>query len=253
MIPPDIRAIASGRQVTAVWTNLFGHTTYQVGEGDGRVFVKWVPHGTPGDLAAEAERLRWAVDYIVVPRILGRGANDDAEWMVTAGLTGENAVTDRWKADPGVAVREIGRGLRAIHDSLPVVSCPFVWSVEDRLEHVRSRNDWDTKQWADVHRHLGVERAIELSHETPPVDQLVVCHGDPCAPNTLIGDDGRWTGHVDLGQLGIADRWADLAVATWSAEWNYGPGWDDLILDAYGIDNDPERIAYYRLLWEVEG
>jgi kanamycin kinase len=24
---------------------------------------------------------------------------------------------------------------------------------------------------------------------------------------------------VDLGELGIADRWADLAVATWSTEW----------------------------------
>ncbi|MCP5026589.1 MAG: aminoglycoside 3'-phosphotransferase, partial [Actinomycetia bacterium] len=56
-------------------------------------------------------------------------------------------------------------------------------------------------------------------------------------------------GHVDLGSLGVADRWADLAIATWSTVWNYGPGWEDVLLEAYGIDSDPRRTEYYRLLW----
>jgi kanamycin kinase len=76
--------------------------------------------------------------------------------------------------------------------------------------------------------------------------------GDACAPNTLITEDGRWSGHVDLGDLGVADRWADLAIATWSAEWNYGPGWERPLLDAYGIRADPDRTRYYRLLWDLD-
>src|SRR6185436_6775330 len=80
----------------------------------------------------------------------------------------------------------------------------------------------------------------------PPIDRLVVCHGDACAPNTLLDDDGEWSAHVDLGDLGVADRWADLAVATWSTEWNYGPGYDGLVYVGYGIAPDAERIAYYR-------
>ena len=63
--------------------------------------------------------------------------------------------------------------------------------------------------------------------------------------------NGRWSGHVDLGDLGVADRWADLAIATWSTGWNYGPGWERLLLDAYGIKPGAERIRYYRLLWEL--
>jgi kanamycin kinase len=79
----------------------------------------------------------------------------------------------------------------------------------------------------------------------------VVCHGDACAPNTLIDDSGACSGHVDFGHLGVADRWADLSIATWSLDWNYGPGWQHMLLDAYGVEPDEERISYYRLLWDL--
>ena len=81
--------------------------------------------------------------------------------------------------------------------------------------------------------------------DSPPIDQLVVCHGDACAPNTLIDDDGRCYGHVDLGDLGVADRWADLAVATLSLSWNYPGSWEGELLDAYGVGSGPDS---HRLL-----
>ena len=67
--------------------------------------------------------------------------------------------------------------------------------------------------------------------------------------STIVGDDGSFVGHVDLGSLGVADRWADLAVASWSLEWDFGPGHEQAFWDAYGIAPDPERIAQYRALW----
>jgi kanamycin kinase len=71
-------------------------------------------------------------------------------------------------------------------------------------------------------------------------------------PNTLVDDDGRCCGHVDLGSLGAAVRWADLAAATWSTVWNYGPGLEPRrLLDAYGVAPDPERLLYYRILWDL--
>jgi kanamycin kinase len=36
-----------------------------------------------------------------------------------------------------------------------------------------------------------------------------------------------------------------------SIGWNYGPGWKQVLLDAYGIAPDAERTRYYRLLWEL--
>jgi kanamycin kinase len=79
---------------------------------------------------------------------------------------------------------------------------------------------------------------------------LVVCHGDYCLPNVLIEADAA-CGFVDLGELGVADRWWDLAVATWSVTWNLGPGYEDLFLHEYGVERDDDRVEFYRLLYDV--
>jgi aminoglycoside phosphotransferase len=200
-------------------------------------------------------RLRWAAAFIVVPSVVNEGSDETGSWIVTAGLPGRMAVDDFWKRDPEAAVRAIGAGLRAMHEKLPAAECPFDWSAEKRLEAVRARaatGQISPEHWHEDFRHFGtVERALDALASVPPVDQLVVCHGDSCAPNTLIGDDGLYSGHIDLGALGVADRWADLAIATWSTQWNYGPGWEEPLLDAYGVEPDPYRTMYYRLLWEL--
>jgi kanamycin kinase len=141
-----------------------------------------------------------------------------------------------------------------MHEALPVGACPFSWSAEDRLADARqqaARHRLDPARWHETHRRLGSDRALDLAAHIPPVDRRVVCHGDACAPNTLLAANGRWSGHVDLGRLGTGDLWADLAIAAWSTEWNYGPGWEKPLLDAYGVPPDPERTRYYRLLWDL--
>jgi kanamycin kinase len=80
----------------------------------------------------------------------------------------------------------------------------------------------------------------------------VLVHGDACAPNTLISPEGAWTGNVDFGDLAIGDRWADLAVASMSLDWNFGEGHQPEFFEAYCILPDEERIRYYRALWHQE-
>jgi kanamycin kinase len=251
-VPPAVAALAAGRPARLVWENMVGGLTYEVGTGRSRCFIKWAPTRAPIDLAAEAARLAWARPFHPVPEVLEYGQDADGEWLVTAPLTGDNAVSERWRTEPEIAVRAIGEGLRALHEDLPVDRCPFSWSAEDRLAEARQRAAQgliDPGEWRQEHYVLGIDGALALAAQIPPADRLVVCHGDSCTPNTLLGPDGRWSGHVDLGGLGVADRWADLAVATWSTQWNWGQEWERPLLDAYGIDPDPDRMKYYRLLW----
>jgi kanamycin kinase len=254
-VPDAVRPVIGTLNAEIVWRNELGGLTFELTDSTRRRFVKWAPAGSGLDLGPEIDRLHWLEGRWPAPRVLDAGGDESGSWLMTSAVPGENAVTDRWRNDPVAAVRAIGEGLRAMHDALPVQECPFSWGVQVRYEVVRRRAAdglIDPADWHEEHQCLQPAEALALLATPPPVERLVVCHGDPCAPNTLIGPDGRWTGHVDFGALGIADRWADLAVAAWSAEWNYGPGWGEPLLAAYGVARDDDRSAYYRLLWDLD-
>ena len=134
-------------------------------------------------------------------------------------------------------------------------ACPFDFGVDVAIAHVRERAAADRIDpgihFHREHRHLSVQDALaELDRLRPATEDLVVCHGDYCLPNILI-DGEMATGFLDLGELAVADRWWDLAVATWSLTWNLGPGWERHFLDAYDVDPNPRKQAFYRLLYDV--
>jgi len=212
-VPELVRAFARGRELDAVWRNELGGLTFR----DGERFLKWNPRGSGIDLDDERARLAWLAPRHPVPEVLDAARDDDGQLLVTRALPGDGAVTEAWRARPREAVHAIAEGLRALH-ALPVADCAF------------------TCRWAPA-------------TDVPP-DDLVVVQGDACAPNTIIGTNGRFAGHVDLGFVGVADRWADLAVASQSLDWNYGPGWQDEFFAAYGIERDEARIARYRALFD---
>jgi len=246
--PAVLAAVAAGRPLRPVWRNVLGGLTFEILD-EPRSFVKFAPAGSNLPLAREAERLRWAARYTPVPRVLAGGADETGIWLQTAAIPGRSAVHPDFTKNPAKAVVAIAEGLRSLHDNVPVDECPFDWSIDTRLKE----NTLDLTDAHPIHRNLAEDEARRRIDDRPPIDRLVVCHGDPCAPNTLVGADGRWAGHVDMASLGAADRWADLAVASWSLSWNYGDGWEDLFFDTYGISPDPVRIAYYRLLWDFGG
>ncbi|OZD02364.1 aminoglycoside phosphotransferase APH(3') [Rhodococcus sp. 06-235-1A] len=222
-VPIVVRELAGPDDIEAVWSNELGGLTFRLGTAR---YVKWTPAAASIDLEEERRRLQWVIQYTPVPKVLESGSDDSGSWMVTEALPWESAVADRWFADPARAVRAAATGLRAFHDAVSIAHCPFDWSV---LTRIGDR---------------------ELPVESPAIDRLVVCHGDACMPNTLIADDGSWAAHVDMGTMGVADRWADLAPAIWSTEYNFGRDYCAAFLDAYGVDLDRERLDYYLWLWE---
>lgn len=189
------------------------------------------------DLAGEARRLRWIGDRLPVPEVLAVGPVPDGagQWMLTAALPGTHAIAPAHRERPEQTVATLGTALRRFHDTLPVAECPWTWSpAEQAVDHPDHR----------------VRELAATAPAVAPRDRVVCC-GDACAPNVLLDDAGRLVGYVDLGDLGVGDRWADLAVALLSLGWNYGHGWDRTYLEAYGIDPDPERISFHQTLHQL--
>lgn len=229
-LPAPARQLIGEATTTLVWTNELGGRTFRLEEGGRTRYLKWQPHAgltrrqlADVDLAEEARRLRWAGRFAAVPQVLASGSDHGGAWLLTVGIPAENPLAARWRTDPQTAVPAIARGLRRLHEALPVAECPF------------------TCRWLDG----GLA-------DSPSPERLVVCHGDPCVPNTLLDDAGLAVAHVDLGGLGVADRWADLAIASMSISWdtNFGPDHEELFFEAYGAEPDQERMRFYRRLWD---
>lgn len=225
-VPAVVMALARAQAVEPelVWHNEIGGLTYRMGPR----YVKWSPRSAGVDLDRERVRMEWLHSRHPVPRVVGAGADTEAQWLVTEALPGGYAVGDTWRARPREAIEAIATGLRAIH-AIPIHDVPAGWAEE-----------------------VWVGRTPASLGERPPIVEPVLVHGDACAPNTLISDDGRWVGNVDVGDLGVGDRWADLAIAAMSLDWNFGEGHQDELYQAYGIEPDPVRIDYYRHLWHLE-
>lgn len=197
-----------------VWRNELGDVTARLTRPEHpTVYAKW----SERDLIDEAERLSWLSGRFPAPAMADYVAHEDGSLVVTLAIDASSAVSERWKQDPDAAARAFGEGLARLH-SLDPADCLF-----GPPEWVGDQDD---------------------------VDEVVIIHGDACAPNTLLDDEGRFAGIVDLGDLGVAERWADLAIASWSLEWDYGPGHEAAFWEAYGEEPDEERIAHYRRLWD---
>ncbi len=222
-IPSIVWEHAGSAAPELVWRNELGGLTFRIEDR----YLKWNPRSTGIDLDHERVRLEWISARHPAPRVITAGEDHEAQWIVTAALPGGFAVGETWRARRPEAIRAIATGLHAIH-SLPVNDFPA---------------EWTSQTW--------VGRAPASLGPRPPIEPVVV-HGDACAPNTLISPEGEWTGNVDFGDLAIGDRWADLAVASLSLDWNFGEGHQGELFDAYGIEPDEERIRYYRALWHAE-
>lgn len=205
-------AAANHRRVEElVWRNAHGAITARLVADDTKpLYAKWSPY----DLEPEAERLSWLSSRFRSPRMADYEELDDGWLIVTVGLPGHSAV--EWRARPEIAARGLAAGLAQLHSLDPT----------DTL--------FDAPEWVG---------------DQGDVAQLSIIHGDACVPNVLLSDDGDFVGMLDVGLMGVADRWADLAVAAWSLERNFGQGAVDEFFAAYGEAPDPDRIRRYRDLY----
>jgi aminoglycoside phosphotransferase len=255
LLPAPIDQHVSGWQAALVWESEPGACTWlMTGPAGEQLYLKTRSADAAVPLRAEAARLRWAHGAgLPVPAVLAHCRSRDREWLLTWPLPGRTAIDDDLEADPGWLVGVLADGLRWFHD-VQAARCPFRFQVRDALERVAGRVAAGLVRRDDMHpEHARLTPAAalaELERLRPAREDLVVCHGDYCLPNVLISD-GRVSGFLDLGELGVADRWWDLAAATWSVTWNLGPGWEDAFLAAYGVARDERRIAFYRLLYDM--
>lgn len=251
----------------AVATRSYGTRIYRV-HNRHTYYVKTTPHvgasSVPPDRdhrfdpAAEAERLVWLRgNGFPVPEVVEVGTDERLAWLVTTGLPGVEPMTAGWTPDQRLSIVDtVATLVRELH-ALPVAGCPFdmslrvtlPWAHRAATEGLVDLDDLDPEHAGWSERQL----LAKLQATAIPPEDLVVCHGDLCLDNVLVDPDTlALTGVLDVGRLGVADRWRDLAILLRTFR---EPGWDDAThtgraLRRYGTSVDDERLRFYLLLDE---
>lgn len=213
---------------------------------------------TGDDLGAEAERMSWLAKVgIPTAEVVDFGVSDDCAWLVTTAVPGRSAA-EHWPADQRPHVIDaLADFTRTLH-SLWIEDCPFDRTLAVTMPaaaHAVGQHLVDANRLDPAYEGWAPQQLLDEAHATlPGSEDLVVCHGDLCLPNVLLDPDTLMvTGLIDVGRLGSADRYSDLALATRSIAGGQNPQYSvhqaDRHLSSYGVEQvDTARVTFYRLL-----
>jgi aminoglycoside 3'-phosphotransferase II len=214
------------------------------------VFLKSEPLDPLAELPGEIERLNWLTRMgFKAPRVIDAEQSADRIWLLMSAVPGEDLTHIE---DPTQIARIFSQGLKRLH-ALDPAQCPFDHSIDARLalaeQRIRAglvdetdfdedRQGWTARQVLDW-----------LDRNRPVVGKPTVTHGDASSPN-LMAEDGRFSGMIDVGRLGVADAWQDLALACRSVA-DYGEEHIATFLAAYGVEWDEAQYRFYCALDEL--
>ncbi len=216
------------------------------------LFVKTEEAGIFSELPAEAARLRWLhANGIACPQVLDESHDAARNWLLMTTIPGRDLASSP-HLEPWQIVEIAADALQALH-RLDVTACPYDRRLDHCIAEAQARTKAGIVDEADFD-DTRVGRTAqdvfgELLQRRPGSEDLVVVHGDASLPN-LLADAGRFTGFIDCARMGVADRHVDLAIASWSVQYNLGEAWVEPFLSRYNTTIDPERMDYYLLLDE---
>ncbi len=219
------------------------------------VFAKCCAVEGVAELREERDRVEWLVGTeLPGATVVDWLSSSDGACLMTAAVPGV-AGTDLPESLHLRAMLSLGRTLRELHS---LTDCPFerplasvIAEAEDVVRRGAVNSAFLTDEWRAVEPTSLLDRVTALHPyiEAAADDDLVVCHGDACLPNVFFDPSTlEVTGLIDVGRLGIADRYSDLALTTIQLhdEWSADPS---PFLQAYGLlTPDHRRLEFYRLL-----
>lgn len=254
LLPP----LRSGREWLAVGHGESGDSVYR--RSDGAAFAK--TSGGRGAIALEGERRRveWLSRFnLGSPEVLDWHHGEEGACLVTSAVLGVPASDldghQLLQAWPSIAAR-----IGTLH-ALVAKDCPFERDLSTMLARVAdvvSRGAVNPdflppeQQEADPAELLFALEAQREKRLAEEAGDRVVCHGDACMPNFMVDPTTlRCTGMIDLGRLGTADRYVDLALMVANAsESRSGPEQAEAaftsLFEVLGLERpDRERLDFY--------
>lgn len=254
-VPASLAAAVEGMSWSRNLVGEAGATVHRLhAPGRPSLYLKHGRGDVAQDLIDEMVRLRWLARYTTVPALQGFVAIGDEAWLLMSALPGRTAY-DLLEAEPDKqfeVVTLLAAHLRELH-AIAIEDCPFNSAHSYRLAQARSRmeaGEVDESDFDDDHEGWTAAQVWDEMMGFLPIEaDQVVTHGDFSLDNIMI-EDGRVTGLIDLGRVGIADRYQDLAIL-WNCLDEFGEELQAHLLTAYGLaEPDMRKLDFHLALDE---
>lgn len=252
-LPAELAGYAWGR-------NLIGESggaVYRLhGKADGPdLYLKHGKDDVADDIGNEMLKLRWLGARVPAPAVVHFTRTADEAWLLMTALPGKTAyqLLEAHPEQRHAVVDALASFLRRIH-AIPVDACPFTSEHAYRLRLARARIDAGLVDADDFDEERagwtaeGVWGAMQAL--LPLAPDPVVTHGDYSLDNVLLRD-GEVVGCIDVGRVGIADRYQDLAIA-WNCLGEFGNALQERFLKQYGVaEVDRAKLQFHLMLDEL--
>jgi len=213
----------------------------------------------------EKRMLSWLDGKLPVPKLVYHTVEEGINYLLMSRIKGKMACDAELMENPGQLVPILAESLKMLWQ-VDISDCPVRWDLQHKLEKARAAVAAGEVDVENVEPETFGENGFKdpadllgwLCTNQPPED-LVLSHGDFCLPNVFI-DNQRLSGFIDLGRMGVADRWQDIALCWRSLKHNYGGEYGgkvyedfdpDCLFQALGIEPDREKLRYYILMDEL--
>ena len=218
----------------------------------------------PEELEKEYCFMKWLEHTGIVPKALAFEALDGWYFLLMSRMPGQMSCAKTYMENPQILIKILAEGLKTLWQIGPK-DCPVQNTLEVKLKQAAEniKNGWVDVEDAepDTYGEGGFrdpEDLLDWLCANRPEEELTLTHGDYCLPN-VFGEGDAFRGLIDLGRMGVADKWQDIALCYRSlchnADGTYGVVYEnvkpELLFEALGLEPDWEKIRYYILLDEL--
>jgi aminoglycoside 3'-phosphotransferase I len=250
-LPDSVRSAITGYASTPVTDGQSGGVVFRLtAPGRTMLYLKCGTGRVARDITAEMARLEWLAGRLPVPAVRLFVRNPGEAYLLTTAVPGQSA-SDYLATHPELqaeTVASLAHFLRAVH-ALPLAECPFHAGHAQRLAMAWQNleaglvdtDDFDEERegWTAEQVWSAMEGLLPLTFDR------VVTHGDFSLDNVFV-ENGCVTGCIDVGRVGAADPYQDLAIL-WHNLAAFGEAAQRALWPAYGIRAPDIRKLQFHL------
>lgn len=258
-LPPDLHTLILGKSYIADNIGMSGSSIL--------IFEDMVLkiQSEDEETRSEAVMMKWLDGKLPVPKVLYHKVVDGVNYLLMSKMSGVMSCEESILENQELVTEILAEGLKKLW-AVDISDCPMRWDLSVKLAAAKYNVENGEVDVDNVEPETFGEGGFKdpqellewLTENQPPLEP-VLSHGDFCLPNIFV-EDNHVSGYIDLGKMGIADKWQDIALCYRSLKHNYTGVYgseerkdfdENLLFEKLGIEPDWEKIRYYILMDEL--